>query len=447
MRCTLSNILAILSSSYTGRLHIDPNEQNWFLRHRNTFGNPRLIAFILFFHWCIWLLIVIITSIISRDLSRIAITGPGIISIICDFIIYLKYPKFDDAFAISNEIKSTVLIEIFGMTLFYILFVVVNADFYTIEYAFVSVVGSVTFFGIMINTLYYPLHKFKYPTIACKARAFVIRESSERGLSTEMPQNQNADQNLSMCFQKLMASSDGFNAFARHLTKEFCVENLLFFVETQQWLLYLTRLSAYREFLLDQSDTDLIHVKLHPTCPKSKILGNDDSSSGGGSLMKRKSLKAVLSPKRNATYSMTISLDDLDPSLTDRRDKISFTDEVDTPTMEECIQCSRLYRKFVSTDAYFCINVRYAVRHTLSKMFGYSGRSTIVSSTGSDEEIEEMAQHLLKSKISKEQLFHMFDDARLSIYRLLLQSVTRFRKTSEYVKLQDFINKDHHVIV
>merc|ERR1712008_107226 len=80
------------------------------------------------------------------------------------------------------------------------------------------------------------------------------------------------------------------------------------------------------------------------------------------------------------------------------------------PTQEEYIQCCKLYKKFVCNDAYFCINIRYSTRRALSKMVGERmGRKSIVSTgRGMDEhEIEEMAQYMKQSEMSKEQLFHM----------------------------------------
>ena len=156
------------------RLHIDPHEKNWFLRHKNTFGNHKFVGFTLFIHWSLWLIIVTVASFVFNDLrlSRIAIGGPGIISIICDFIIYLKFPKFDDLFGISDEITLTIQMEVYGISLYYILFTVVNAEFYTIEYALVGALGAITFFGLMMAVLFYPLKRFDYPACPCNAKAF-----------------------------------------------------------------------------------------------------------------------------------------------------------------------------------------------------------------------------------------------------------------------------------
>merc|ERR1712228_316133 len=141
-------------------------------------------------------------------------------------------------------IKWTIGAYVIGILLYYSVVTIIGADFETIKYALMIIIVATQFFALMMVILFYPLKKFGYSSLPCRAHNnFVIKQ--------------------------LLESKDGFDAFARHLSKEFCLENLLFFVETQQWLLYLTRMSSYRDCI--NYDDDLIHIRLHATCPKSQI--------------------------------------------------------------------------------------------------------------------------------------------------------------------------------
>ena len=62
---------------------------------------------------------------------------------------------------------------------------------------------------------------------------------------------------------------NGFNEFARHLTKEFCIENLLFIVELQQWQTSL----GLEMGKIESSD---LNISLLDNAPKSQIVASGD---------------------------------------------------------------------------------------------------------------------------------------------------------------------------
>ena len=69
--------------------------------------------------------------------------------------------------------------------------------------------------------------------------------------------------------RQILEDDNGFNEFARHLTKEFCIENLLFILELQQCLISLNLES-------DKIESSDLNVLLPENAPKSQIVSTKD---------------------------------------------------------------------------------------------------------------------------------------------------------------------------
>eukprot|EP01084_Bolivina_argentea_P234315 394487_1 len=108
------------------RLFLDPDENNWFLKNRNTWGNQKRIALILLIHILIFVSLLTFTLITTYKMNAniLVLGASGLIPTICDIIIYVKYPKFDDIWGLIKEIKWTLATEflaIIGLPLFLII--------------------------------------------------------------------------------------------------------------------------------------------------------------------------------------------------------------------------------------------------------------------------------------------------------------------------------------
>eukprot|EP01084_Bolivina_argentea_P305077 526991_1 len=86
------------------RLYIDPNETNWFLKHRSTWGSKNRIAALLFTHFIIWLIIIIVLS--------ATISAQTVNCLWVQQECYHYFVIFDDFYFISNEIKLTLRFEL-----------------------------------------------------------------------------------------------------------------------------------------------------------------------------------------------------------------------------------------------------------------------------------------------------------------------------------------------
>lgn len=81
----------------TGRLYIDPNEKNWFLKNRNIWGNEKRVAIVFVAVWLFFFVLAMITAVIdNRFLKRLNVFIMFIIPTIVDIVLYFKFPKFND---------------------------------------------------------------------------------------------------------------------------------------------------------------------------------------------------------------------------------------------------------------------------------------------------------------------------------------------------------------
>eukprot|EP01084_Bolivina_argentea_P143535 252001_1 len=413
------------------RLHINPNETNWWLKHRKTWGNSVLIAFILCADCVIWFIIVgVLTWTKNRREALLSQGVAPIISLIIDFTILLKFPKTKDVFSVSNEIRLGLVMELTLITIYYGVVMLFTPQWHTLGYISIPLIGGVTHFGFICIAFLYPLHRFKYLTNPCalfrKESYDAVRvlsvgdaEDANRKVGHHYGISLNSLSNRQI-FTEIMKSHEAFNAYAHHLTKEFCLENLLFFIETQQWIQSLAKKQSYVEYVEDEMyRSDLYSIELTKQLPRSEIVGKELVKEDGTE-------KALESLKTLGLFN---------PSMDTIENKVN-----QLPSTEEYVQCSKLFTKYASNNAHFCINISYIERKQLYIAFGYTeNRYDALSWNPKDYLAASFESALLqqKNKMTKKVLFHIFDDARASIYYLLLQALSRFKLTPAYRQLQE----------
>lgn len=232
--------------------------------------------------------------------------------------------------------------------------------------------------------------------------------------------------------------------------KELAIENLLFFVETSQWLEYIIEYCKDKVNIKISVDEKAagIDVKLHKHVPKSRIVAynpNDDrqiinalaitaddtmtgtGTSGHTTTGPSGTLTATAThtssfgtrPKPGHSTQLTIDLN-LDEF------------EISTAIKDPWLQCVKLFQKYIINGSYFCINISGEDRIALYDLFGYDSSSTKI-----DEELLEVLKEKCENNMDK--LFHIFDTARYAVFRLMIYSVSRFENSDVYK--QHF--KDH----
>ena len=171
--------------------------------------------------------------------------------------------------------------------------------------------------------------------------------------------------------------------FARHLVKEWCLENLLFLIESQQWIDALLAKSEYNGI-----DHGGLSLKFCADAPKSRI---------------------------------------------------SVTKYSDEAMENEYLQCIKLFEKYVSNSGQFCLNLDYRSRAKLYLEFGAHDGGNVQNGV-------DMLKFMKEKNISREELVKIFDHARRDVYGLLVQSFYRYQLSEEYKLIEDELNIDVHRI-
>eukprot|EP01084_Bolivina_argentea_P065683 119730_1 len=362
------------------RLHIDPNEKNWFLRNKHSWGSAKRLGFIFLTHLFFWAFFAFIVVSVHGPNAKRHISwvfgASGILPTIFDIIMYIKFPKFKDVFNITQEIKYTLTLEIFVMIVMPIIWFLSNPTFHTISFLFYTNLSPICLFIYVFLIHYRPLHASKLPTNPVAAMKYISYNNQLNSMNILQPEspigssstgtNLNAQEVVSnmqtMRLQHVISHEIGFNLFARHLTKEWSIECLLFLLETSQWLLSIS--------FSDEIINDIPFI-LPSNAPISKIVQMDKNN--------------------------------------------------------EYIQCAKLFTKYISNDAYFAINIASKTRHELYQQTGYNDK---------DKQSNEMiAQYLNENGINHSELMSLFSESRKEIYRLIHAAFGRFRQSDTFQKL------------
>eukprot|EP01083_Nonionella_stella_P097108 272969_1 len=294
------------------RVQINPTESNWFLRNKTGWGNSKRVGGLLCTHLLFWTCMTFLMLAIHPEMVRLAMACSGLFPTICDIVMYLKFPKFDDVLFIAHEIKYILALKLFVIIGLSTASYIISPHHHSIESIAFSDLTAVSLFIYVYIMHYQPLKTCMLPTNPCRAFEFVRSDyNTQHELCTiESVATRVSDGEVSL--KRILNNPDGFTNFARHLTRCFCIENLLFLVETQQWL------SQFQSTKVVQNSenpvVDVCAFILPPNAPTSTIVTKGN----------------------------------------------------------EYDQSAQLFTKYIVNDAYFCINISSTTRDALYEQFGYS---------------------------------------------------------------------------
>ena len=154
-------------------MYINPAENNWFLKHKEKYGNPKLMIWPFIIPWfltCTFYLYETGNENGWTSLSRYTLLVQAFIVML--FLIYIWYrmPKFDDIWRIRHELILTIRILVIGIAMFFVLGILLNWRPPSMKYSVLSSIGTGAAFLQCYSIIYYPLKRFKFPRInPCEA--------------------------------------------------------------------------------------------------------------------------------------------------------------------------------------------------------------------------------------------------------------------------------------
>ena len=154
------------------RLYINPAENNWFLKKRQSFGNPKKMIFPFLIPWILtaaFYMFLIIKDMEFTTLSRCTLMVQIMMVVLFLLYIWYKIPKFDDTWRVRHEFILTIRMLLIGSVILFILGIVLYWKPGTWRYAVFSTFATISVFLISYSTLFYPMYRFKLPSFAIYA--------------------------------------------------------------------------------------------------------------------------------------------------------------------------------------------------------------------------------------------------------------------------------------
>eukprot|EP01084_Bolivina_argentea_P030191 55979_1 len=402
------------------RLFVDPIESNWFLKNKKKWGSGKRLSIILFIIYALFASIGMFRMLMVGEydtITRGIIAIPTLSVSITGLILYCKYPSFDDIWLIRQENKLSVLIVSIIALLYLIVAPIAKVQTgspWMIALWYMAVIVTIT---PTFTSMFWVNLKFNLP--------FTIFGVSKYLNDNSLPNMTHLTRTNSFTIRMrdVLENKNGFKLFARHLTKEFSIENLLFFIETNQWInMIISQLIATSNDsdnpLGNKNDDEqnvinkLLRIKLPKNAPKSRILSsstkindvimNDDGTTIASQNQKTKQIEQL----NGGIKSTEITIDDNDNNA--------------------YMSALKLFLKYIVNESYFCINISWEHRQELYNLFGYSDSNKTADI--------DMISRLKKNVNSLKELIHIFDNSRKVAYRFLANGFTRFRISDQFVE-------------
>eukprot|EP01083_Nonionella_stella_P023222 64229_1 len=205
----------------------------------------------------------------SHSISQLVYILCLFISIVFLVVLYLKTPKFEDAYFVKKEMKYLVNLGALGLAL-YVVMMLLNSDEYPIfEQVQTSAITMVNL-GIVIISEYIMPKK-------------LIRGDSNIFHSNNIFHGHKRQSQLPKTatwrhlFAVLLASPKGIPYYVKHIRSEFCVENLMCLIELIQWIYQATD-KDFNQFDISPFH-DTIRFELSSAIPISSANAPNDNGS------------------------------------------------------------------------------------------------------------------------------------------------------------------------
>eukprot|EP01083_Nonionella_stella_P072977 197022_1 len=389
------------------RMSINPLETNWFLKHKPTWGDGQRVAVILSVIYCIfasmsitrtWFIVGAVDA-ISRYILGVHVL------ILTSFllILYFKFPAFDDIWGVRKEIQLSSL-----STSVVVLIYIGSAGILKIEsdspyYMFVLYMAIAGTMFPILSSMLWVFRQFGLPWNIFGLSKHLRHQNRVKvelpvlntfDLSNHLNSSFEGGDDDRVRMRHMLQHENGFNLFARHLTKEFSMENMLFFLETQQWIKFILRLHQQNPYLVVIKDRskfhDLCSIKFPDNVPKSSI---------------------VQSPERIEE--------------TEKKKEVAI--QVELSDDDKVYLCAvEIFKKYIINQAYFCINISFQQRAKLYVLFGWEDSKPLMDGV--------MVKHLKEQDLHLLKLMHVFDHARAEVYNLMSDGFKRFKASGEFLQ-------------
>eukprot|EP01084_Bolivina_argentea_P026696 49677_1 len=386
-------------SKWKKYLNSQLTENNWFINNKQKYGSTTYVKKVVITMWLIF-------SVIRITLFQLFLFHPTLLSlaqsidsvlylipIILVLIIGVKAPHIQDKFYLRKEMTYYCLIVIIAIAI-YIIGIVINRigiiDYYWIQAIF-CVDASLSVFGLaMIQTAW----------ITRQIKMDPAYRNQHTILSNMNEMNDMQKSNKEITMKSYLSEQQGFDKFVQHLQKEFCLEIILFLIETNQ----------FKELVKKRQKLQFIHEE---TCEEYKT---DIYGGIFGEVMVPKSQIVYQifkdeQPNMEPTKSFRnkiLSIDGLPEFV------MTHSNNRSTINLDEMSKlktaCFLLYDRYIRIGAELELNISYHVRYSLIQL------------------LSNPTQFIEKNHdVNKDKLFALFDDAIKEQMSLMMYSFTRFK--------------------
>eukprot|EP01084_Bolivina_argentea_P032599 60326_1 len=222
--------------------NINPNNRDWYIENKNTFGNITYLVKISFIPYILSIIILTLFPIFAGEglaIDFITLTLAAI-PIWIAFIIFWKARTLNDIYCLRNEVFYECLIIFVVLITYLILFLVTHFNEYLqrkypvnvlrFEWAGYVILTDGVAVGLCIVSTYYPLYivKQKKEEIMLFEEQSIDMSASAATLHSHSRHTNLQDMNQILRDYKL------FQSFMSYLVSEFCAENGLFLCELIQ---------------------------------------------------------------------------------------------------------------------------------------------------------------------------------------------------------------------
>eukprot|EP01084_Bolivina_argentea_P292109 502121_1 len=354
--------------------HIDTttaagNDESWYIMNRKTFGNSKYVIIILLIPWLLFTTVGTTAGFIfgRHKIVHISSLISCFIPICILFVLSLKLPKYDDYYKLRKETKisstATVICLCGGLIGF-----ASQKEPGSWAWLILNFTMSTIIFVLVLFGLYAVFIAFNFPTLPCFVYKLKDEIMLEKNMNVNVQMDVQIDVNNCTLFD-IFKDYELFTLFARHLCKEFAVEMLLFFLETQQLI------ECVSQYMNSQSLSNL--------SPTQQTLNPIECS--------------------NKLPKSTIVKDIKD--------------------LKGAIQASiQLFSKYIDSGAQFMINIPWEQREMFNEFFGVEK----IKNTQNNDTHEQMKLFMIQNGIQWKDIYTVFDESRISMFKLMSHSFTRF---------------------
>eukprot|EP01083_Nonionella_stella_P049030 130773_1 len=222
---------------------------DFYVRHRTTYGNWKYVLRYFIGYIIVGSLIGISLTVPSH--SELFYAFWNLILIVFGVILFAKTPNFDDAYFMRTEMKYLWCFHLHCIVLYIAMFVLIFVfdDAYPIFHSIQTSAITLFNFGGVVISEHVILNKIKQKdrsAFESKLLKPATPNTVQQKISVVMSRVSFHQQKhvhvvgSRQLFNVLIASPVGINFYVTHLQSEFCLENLLAFIELTQWLYNVT---------------------------------------------------------------------------------------------------------------------------------------------------------------------------------------------------------------